>query len=111
MTYRYLHRMVKLCLDIASLVEEGHTLRMLLESDLNAGSAVISMIMRGGVKDIVDLQDELARTKGQIEFFKDDKETLKAFRTTFGCDDPGDFSDEELEQIKALVKKIQEEQE
>ena len=109
MRYKYLHRMVKMCLDIASFIEEENTLSISLESDLNTGAAVISMVMRGGVKDIVDLQDKLMRAKGEIGFFKDDRETLKAFRTVFGCDTPDDFSDEEQKQIIALVQKIQEE--
>ena len=109
--YKHLHRLVKMCLDIACLVEEKKDEEQVgwLACGLGAGSTIISLIMRAGVKDIVALEDELARTKSHMDILEADKETLKAFQTTFGCDDPGDFSDDELEQIKTLVKKIWEE--
>lgn len=113
MTYRYLHRLVKMCLDIACLAEEEKDEKHVgwLACGLGTGNNIIGLVMRAGIRDIVALEDELARTKSHMDILEADRETLKAFQTTFGCDDPGDFSDDALEQIQALTKKIWEEEE
>ena len=111
--YKHMHRLVKMCLDIASLAEEEKDEKRVgwLACGLGTGSNIIGLVMRAGIRDIVALEDELARTKSHMDILEADRETLRAFRTTFGCDDPGDFSDDALEQIQALIKKIWEEEE
>lgn len=110
--FRNLYRFISLCLQLADLADaQGETpFNNVLPNGLHMGYRVFSGYMRGGVKEIIDLQNDFYGTVFKAEFAKRDADDARNFlQECFGDREIDSINEEDRNRILSLCNKIRQE--
>ena len=110
--FRNLYRFISLCLQLADLADaQGETpFNNVLPNGLNMGCRAFSGIMRGGVKEIIDLQNDFYSTVFRAEYAeRDEKDARDFLQQCFGDREIDSINEEDRNRILFLCNKIRRE--
>lgn len=108
MKYDNCTRLIQICLDIANIADEkGEKNERVLE-ELGLGYRALSSILRGGCKEIIDLQNSYHAAIAARRIAEIGKESVDDFmEEVFGDREIHCINDKDKERIRAFVKQIE----
>ena len=110
--FRNFYRFVSICLQLADLADaQGETpFNNVLPNGLHMGYRAFSGFMRGGVKEIIDLQNDFYGMKSNAEIAKKSEEEARDFlEKCFSDRYIDDINEEDRDRILFLCNKIRRE--
>jgi len=110
--FRNLYRLISLCLQLADLADaQGETpFNNVLPNGLHMGYRAFSGFMRGGVKEIIDLQNDYYGMESDAEIAKKSEEDARDFlQECFGDREIDSINEEDRDRILFLCNKIRRE--
>jgi hypothetical protein len=101
-----INRLIGIILHLARLADEKH--KTPFESDIGLGSRAFSGLIRTGTVELINMQDELASTKADAEYYRESLIDWETFsEEVFGRKDAVDFfTDDEKARMKEALKSI-----
>lgn len=106
--FRNFYRFISICLQLADMTDERQ--ESPFDNGLNMGYRAFSGYMRGGVKEIIDLQNDFYGTVFKAEFAKRDADDARDFlQECFGDREIDSINEEDRNRILFLCNKIRQE--
>ena len=106
--FRNLYRFVSICLQLADMADERQ--ESPFDNGLHMGYRVFSGYMRGGVKEIIDLQNDFYGTVFRAEYAEKDEKNARDFlQECFGDREIDSINEEDRNRILFLCNKIRRE--
>ena len=106
--FRNLYRFVSICLQLADMADEKQ--ESPFDNCLHMGYRVFSGYMRGGVKEIIDLQNDYYGMVFKAEFAQRDADDARNFlQECFGDREIDSINDDDRKRILFLCDKIRRE--
>ena len=103
--FRNLYRFMSICLQMADMADEKQETPF--DNCLHMGYRVFSGYMRGGVKEIIDLQNDFYGTVFRAEYAeRDEKDARDFLQECFGDREIDDINEKDKERIIYLCRKI-----
>ena len=110
MRYDHITRIIQVCLDIANLADEKGEQGEFILPELGLGYRALSVILRRGCKDIIDLQGKYHAAIEEKNLAKIGEKTAYDFlEDIFGDREIDSINDKDRDRIKAFVKQIYDE--
>lgn len=110
--FRDLYRFIPLCLQLADLADaQGETpFNDVLPNGLHMGYRTFSGFMRGGVKEIIDLQNDFYGMAFKAEYAERDEKAARDFlQECFGDREIDSINEDDRNRILFLCNKIRQE--
>jgi len=107
-----LYRFIPLCLQLADLADaQGETpFNDVLPNGLHMGYRTFSGFMRGGVKEIIDLQNDFYNMAFKADFAQRDADDARDFlQQCFGDREIDSINDDDRKRILSICNKIRQE--
>lgn len=106
--FRNLYRFVSICLQLADMADEKQ--ESPFDNGLHIGYRTFSGYMRGGVKEIIDLQNDFYGMAFKAEFAQRDADDARGFlQQCFGDREIDSINEEDRNRILFLCNKIRQE--
>lgn len=111
MKRNYINELLRICLNIADLVDEkGEENDFTFADDLGLGFRALSGYLRSGVKAVIDLQASYhSANEGRILAEIGEKDLQKFVEEVFGDPEPQMINDKDKARIKEFVQGIMKE--
>ena len=110
MRHDYITRLVQICLDIANVADERGEVDKPYFEELGLGYRALSVILRRGCKEIIDLQNNYHGAIKEKNLAKiGEKEAHDVLEEMFGDREVYTINDKDKGRIKAFVKSIMDE--
>lgn len=106
--FRNLYRFMSICLQMADMADEKQETPF--DNCLHVGYRTFSGFMRGGVKEIIDLQNDFYGTVFRAEYAeRDEKDARDFLQQCFGDREIDSINEEDRNRILFLCNKIRQE--
>ena len=106
--FRNLYRFMSICLQMADMADEKQ--ESPFDNGLQMGYRVFSRYMRGGVKEIIDLQNDFYGTVFRAEYAERDEKAARDFlQECFGYREIDSINEDDRKRILFLCDKIRRE--
>ena len=106
--FRNLYRFVSICLQLADMAAEKQETPF--DNSLHVGYRAFSGFMRGGVKEIIDLQNDYCGMVFKAEYAeRDEKDARDFLQECFGDREIDSINEGDRERILSLCNKIRQE--
>lgn len=106
--FRNIYRFISICLQLADMADEKQ--ESPFDNGLHMGYRVFSGYMRGGVKEIIDLQNDFYNMAFKAEFAeRDEKDARDFLQECFGDREIDSINEGDRDRILFLCNKIRQE--